>query len=71
MREESAGSSMALALRRSAANEENPKTELEHFFVSLKRMTVNGYYTSTIGIHQRDGVRRQHVPRCLSRMHSS
>ena len=51
MREEAAGSSLADALRRAAANEENPTTDLERFFVLLKQMTVNGYYTSATGIH--------------------
>jgi hypothetical protein len=52
VQEEAARSSLAEALRKAATNEENPKTELERFFVLLKEMTVNGYYTSSIGIHQ-------------------
>ena len=52
MREEAAGSSLADALRKASANEADPKTDLEHFFVELKAMTVNGYYTSEIGIHK-------------------
>jgi hypothetical protein len=51
IREQAAGSSLAEALRRAAANEENPTTDLERFFVLLKQMTVNGYYTSATGIH--------------------
>ena len=51
-RDESKGSSLDEALRRAAANEENPTTDQERFFVLLKQMTVNGYYTSTIGIHK-------------------
>jgi len=39
-------------LARAADEEENPKTALGRFFVDLKRMTVDGYYTSTVGIHQ-------------------
>ena len=35
-----------------AAGESHASTKLEHFFVRLKRMTINGYYTSEIGIHQ-------------------
>jgi Gluconate 2-dehydrogenase subunit 3 len=35
-----------------AAGEENPKTPEEHFFNELKRWTVEGYYTSSIGIHK-------------------
>jgi Gluconate 2-dehydrogenase subunit 3 len=52
IREEAVGSSLAEALRRAALNEENPKADLERFFVSLKQMTVNGYYTSATGIHR-------------------
>jgi hypothetical protein len=52
MREEANGSSLTDALHRAAANEENPTTDLERFFVLLKQMTVNGYYTSEIGIHK-------------------
>lgn len=39
-------------LARTAANERNPRTVLDLFFVKLKQMTVEGYYTSRIGIHQ-------------------
>jgi hypothetical protein len=52
IRQEAVGSSLAEALRRAARNEENPTTDLERFFVLLKQMTVNGYYTSATGIHQ-------------------
>jgi Gluconate 2-dehydrogenase subunit 3 len=52
IREQASGSSLADVLERAAANEENPKTDLDQFFVLLKQMTVNGYYTSAIGIHQ-------------------
>ena len=52
MREEANGSSLTDALHRVAANEENPTTDLERFFVLLKQMTVNGYYTSEIGVHK-------------------
>ena len=52
MREESATSSLAEALHKAAAGEESPKTDLERFFVALKKMTVNGYYTSETGIHK-------------------
>jgi len=34
-----------------ARNEQNPSTPLEHFFATLKLMTLNGYYTSPTGIH--------------------
>jgi hypothetical protein len=52
LREEAAASSLADALRKAAAGEENPTTDLQRFFVPLKHMTVNGYYTSETGIHQ-------------------
>jgi hypothetical protein len=52
MREEANRSSLTKALERAAAKEENPTSALEHFFVLLKQMTVNGYYTSEIGIHK-------------------
>ena len=52
MRDEAARSSLDAALAKSALNEGNPKTDLEHFFGRLKSMTVNGYYTSAIGIHR-------------------
>lgn len=35
-----------------ADHEEQPVTPEQSFFVTLKRATVNGYYTSSIGIHQ-------------------
>ena len=35
-----------------ARNEANPAAELERFFATLKLMTLNGYYTSPIGIHR-------------------
>ena len=52
MREEAAHSSLPQALALAARNEKNPQNDLERFFVNLKAMTVNGYYTSAIGIHQ-------------------
>jgi Gluconate 2-dehydrogenase subunit 3 len=52
IRGEAMGSSLAEALRKAAVNEDNPQTDLERFFVSLKFMTVNGYYTSATGIHK-------------------
>ena len=33
-----------------AEKEEAPKTELEHFFVKIKRQTISGYYTSRVGL---------------------
>jgi hypothetical protein len=35
-----------------AAAEPEPKMPVEHFFARLKLMTVDGYYTSAIGIHR-------------------
>jgi hypothetical protein len=52
LKEETAQSSLADALARAAAGEAKPQTDLERFFVTLKRMTVDGYYSSEIGIHQ-------------------
>ena len=52
IREQAKRSSLAEALRWAALNEENPTTDLERFFVLLKQMTVNGYYTSATGIHK-------------------
>jgi len=52
LREEATSSSLADALHKAAANEDDPQTDLERFFVSLKQMTVNGYYTSATGIHK-------------------
>lgn len=34
------------------SNEEQPATLEEHFFVALKAATIDGYYTSKMGIHQ-------------------
>jgi hypothetical protein len=44
--------SLAGAMKKASLNEEDPKTDLERFFVQLKGMTIDGYYTSQIGIHQ-------------------
>jgi hypothetical protein len=35
-----------------SANEENPARPEERFFAAAKRATIDGYYTSSIGIHQ-------------------
>jgi len=51
MRKAAAHSSLKEALDQSAAHEDHPSNELEHFFVQLKAMTARGYYTSSIGIH--------------------
>ena len=52
MREEAARSSLSVALAKSAVHEGQPTSDFERFFGRLKQMTVNGYYTSAIGIHQ-------------------
>ena len=39
-------------LKAISKNERNPKTIEERFFVAIKGLTVDGYYTSSIGIHQ-------------------
>jgi hypothetical protein len=39
-------------LDKAAANEQNPRSPLDLFFVKLKEITIEGYYTSRIGIHQ-------------------
>ena len=51
MRHEASRSSLQTALARSAVNERNPTNDLERFYGHLKEMTVNGYYTSAVGIH--------------------
>jgi hypothetical protein len=51
-RVESARASLEAAVAKAAEEEENPRSDLGRFFVSLKRMTVDGYYTSEVGIHQ-------------------
>lgn len=52
LRQTAAHSSPVEALAEAAKHESHPQTALGHFFVDLKQMTVNGYYTSAIGIHQ-------------------
>ena len=39
-------------LARASAGEAKPQTDLEQFVVTLKQITVVGYYSSEIGIHQ-------------------
>lgn len=52
IRDEAVGSSLAEALHKASLNEEDPKIDLDRFFVVLKQMTVDGYYTSATGIHK-------------------
>ena len=42
----------ASLLQRLSANEKEPKTPEDRFFVELKRRTVHAYYTSRVGIHE-------------------
>ena len=55
-------------LAQAASEEEKPASEVGRFFVDLKRMTVDGYYTSSTGIHDEMGyVGNQHLtaaPQC-------
>lgn len=46
------GSSLTAWLDRASENEHDPRSPLDVFFVKLKQTTVEGYYTSRIGIHQ-------------------
>ncbi len=39
-------------LAQASAREENPEDDLERFYVRLKNMTIDAYYTSATGIHQ-------------------
>lgn len=39
-------------LQKISANEGHPATPEEHFFTTIKNATIEGYYTSSIGIHQ-------------------
>jgi len=47
-----AQASAAEAIAGMAVNESNPTTEAERFFVRLKSMTVDGFYTSEIGLQK-------------------
>lgn len=52
LRQEAAKSSLRDTLARVSAAEADPRTDLERFFIVLKQMTIAGYYSSEIGIHQ-------------------
>jgi hypothetical protein len=41
-----------LLLKAISRNERRPNTIEERFFVAIKSLTVDGYYTSPIGIHR-------------------
>jgi hypothetical protein len=49
---ESTDSQQVELLTEISKNERNPKTLEERFFHAIKNLTVDGYYTSRIGIHQ-------------------
>jgi hypothetical protein len=51
-RVEAARTSPEAVVAKAAEEEENPRSDLGRFFISLKRMTVDGYYTSEVGIHR-------------------
>jgi hypothetical protein len=51
-RREAEQTSLEDAIAKAAREEEQPASDLGRFFVALKRMTVDGYYTSEVGIHQ-------------------
>ena len=42
----------AALMEKISGNEEQPATDEEKFFIVLKAATIDGYYTSEIGIHQ-------------------
>lgn len=72
---EAARTSLESAIAKAAKEEANPKSDLAQFFVTLKRTTVDGYYTSEIGIHQDLKYQgNQHLtesPRCNHPEHKS
>ncbi len=74
-RVEAQRTSLEAAVATAALEEDNPKTDLGRFFVALKRMTVDGYYTSPVGIHQDLKYRgNEHLtasPRCEHPEHKS
>ena len=57
-----------------ASNEDGPQGESDRFFTHLKRMTIDGYYTSEIGIHQEMGYQGNtavdEFPGCAHEAHS-
>lgn len=53
--EEAKKSSLSGALAQAAKLSETPSSEEGQFFIALKNMTIGGYYTSEIGIHQEMG----------------
>jgi hypothetical protein len=69
------GQPLEAAVAKAAAEEEAPKSQLGRFFIDLKRMTVDGYYTSSIGIHdEMSYIGNQHLtaaPSCDHPEHKS
>jgi Gluconate 2-dehydrogenase subunit 3 len=63
-----AGQPLETILARAASEEEAPTSDLGRFFIELKRTTVDGYYTSSTGIHDEMGyIGNQHrtaAPEC-------
>jgi len=51
-RRKAEATSLEDAVQEAAQEETNPSSDLGRFFVALKRTTVDGYYTSPVGIHQ-------------------
>jgi hypothetical protein len=72
---EAAGTSLEAAIAKAAEEEADPKTDLARFFVTLKRTTVDGYYSAEVGIHQDLKYQgNQHLsasPRCTHPEHKS
>ncbi|HXG32897.1 MAG TPA: gluconate 2-dehydrogenase subunit 3 family protein [Bryobacteraceae bacterium] len=54
-------SKQAQVLEAAARGESRPSTEAEHFFVTMKRMTLAAYYTSEIGLIRELGYRGNQV----------
>jgi hypothetical protein len=74
-RVEAGRTSLEAAVAKAAQEEGQPGTDLGRFFVALKRMTVDGYYTSAVGIHQdlkyRGNEHLTESPRCEHPEHKS
>lgn len=49
---ECAAEQQVALLEKISQNEERPTTPEERFFVAVKKATIDGYYTSAIGIHK-------------------
>ena len=71
IREEAMGSSLAEALHKAAANEENPKNRSGSVLCAAETDDCQRLLHFGHGHTQGDGIRRQHLPRGLSGMYSS